>query len=158
MGNPIILLLIGICAAIFLIVKAEIDSKVKRQNKYAVAVIKTLAKYGYAIKNVSIVIIVAGVFYLIRDVPTPELSREQKIERQFSGWDGSHETLTEKVKARMNDADSFEHIATTYTEEEDHLLVKMRFRGKNAFGGKIINTVNAKVDMDGNVIEIISWN
>jgi hypothetical protein len=84
--------------------------------------------------------------------------RESTIQQQFSGWDGSHPALTEKIKARMNDPESYEHIDTKFKDSGTYIHVITEFRGKNAFGGKITNTVNAKVDFDGNVIEIISWN
>jgi len=37
----------------------------------------------------------------------------------------------------------------------DYLIVKTTFRSKNAFGGVVVNWVEAKGDVDGNIIEII---
>jgi hypothetical protein len=34
----------------------------------------------------------------------------------------------------------------------------MKFRGKNSFGGLVLNEVSARVDFDGNVIEIVNYN
>lgn len=81
--------------------------------------------------------------------------RREKIERQFSGWSGSHYELTKLIKKSMNDPKSFEHVETKYIDAGDYLKVKTTFRGKNALGGVVKNWIWAKVDLDGNIIEII---
>ena len=55
----------------------------------------------------------------------------------------------------MNDPDSYDHFETVYWDKGDHLIVRTTFRGKNAFGGVVKNWVKAKVDLNGNVIEVI---
>lgn len=87
---------------------------------------------------------------------TPEEERTAEIEKNFSGWDGSHNGLTAAIKESMNDPKSYEHVETRYSDKGDHLIVTTTFRGKNAFGGVVKNSVTAKVDLNGNVIEIIS--
>lgn len=82
-------------------------------------------------------------------------ARREKIERQFSGWDGSHRNLTRFIKESMNDPDSYEHVKTVYWDRGDHLRVRTTFRGKNAFGGLIKNTVLAKVSLDGQILQIL---
>jgi len=89
---------------------------------------------------------------------TPKTEQQIKVESQFSSWDGSHRALTEMIKKSMNDPDSYEHIETRFKDNTDHIFVITEFRGANAFGGKVINTVSAKVDFNGNVIEIVSQN
>jgi hypothetical protein len=82
-------------------------------------------------------------------------NREETIKRQFSSWDGSHRTLTKVIKDRMKDPDSYEHIETRYRDDGNSIIVITRYRGANSFGGKVVNTMTARVDIDGNVIEII---
>lgn len=82
-------------------------------------------------------------------------ARKQKIESQFSSWDGAHYNLTKIIKASMNNPKSFEHVETVYWDMKDYLVVKESFRGTNAFGGIVTNTVMAKVSLDGEVFEII---
>ena len=82
-------------------------------------------------------------------------TRNEKIEEYFSAWDGSHRGLTKLIKKSMNDPDSYDHAETKYWDNGDYLIVKTTFRGKNAFGGVVINWVKAKVDLDGNVIGVI---
>jgi len=84
------------------------------------------------------------------------ITREEQIQTSFSGWDGSHKKLTELIKESMNDPDSFQHDNTVYWDMKDHIRVKTTFRGKNAFGGVVKNTVFAKADLQGNIIEIIA--
>lgn len=83
-------------------------------------------------------------------------TREEMIKRQFSLWDGSHRGLTRYIKDSMNDPGSYEHVETYYGDKGDHLVVKTTFRGKNAFGGVVVNMIAARVDFDGNVIEIVA--
>lgn len=87
---------------------------------------------------------------------TKEEIRKEQIEKNFSAWDGSHRALTELIKKSMNDPSSYEHVETVYWDKGDHLAVKTTFRGKNAFGGVVKNWAMAKVDLNGNVIEVIS--
>ena len=61
----------------------------------------------------------------------------------LSPWNGSHREFTRIVKRRMNDPDSFEHVATRVTpvhgDTGRHAII-MEFRGRNAFGGVVKNT------------------
>lgn len=83
------------------------------------------------------------------------LDRQKSIKSQFSSWDGSHRNLERLIKKSMNDPDSYEHDSTSYLDRKDHLLVQTSFRGKNAFGGVVKNTVIAIVDLNGNILEVI---
>lgn len=81
--------------------------------------------------------------------------RKKKIESLFSAWDGSHRGLERLIKKTMNDPDSYDHVETVYWDRGSYLIVKTTFRGKNAFGGVVVNWVKAKVDLNGNVISIV---
>ena len=81
--------------------------------------------------------------------------RENKIKAQFSVWDGSHRNLEQLIKKLMNDPDSYEHIETRYADNGDYLVVKTTYRGKNAFGGKVVNWVKAKVSLDGKILSVL---
>lgn len=80
--------------------------------------------------------------------------RRDKIHRQFSAWDGSHSKLKKLVKDAMNDPSSFDHVNTSYEDKGSYILVQMSFRGTNSFGAKVLNSVIAKVDLDGNVLSV----
>ena len=87
---------------------------------------------------------------------TPKVeTRQEKIEKHFSAWDGSHYGLTRVIKKSMNDPDSYEHVETRVWDRGDYLFVETTFRGKNAYGGLILDHVTARVDLNGNVIEIM---
>ncbi len=87
--------------------------------------------------------------------PSAPLTREQKIRRLFSGWDGSNLALKRSVKKFMHDPKSFEHVKTTYAKKGEFLQVKMVYRGKNRFGALVLGYVVVKMDLDGNILEII---
>jgi hypothetical protein len=54
----------------------------------------------------------------------------------LSGWDGSHREFVEKVKARLRDPGSFEHVETRVTPNNggQHAVI-MEYRARNGFGG-----------------------
>lgn len=107
---------------------------------------------------VVIVAIILGGAFLI-DLMSDESDSEKRaatIKAGFSDWDGSHRELTKKIKASMHDPSSYEHVETRYSDKGDHLFVVTTFRGKNAFGGTVTNTMKANVTIDGTVIEILS--
>jgi len=91
----------------------------------------------------------------LNDDGTPKTERQIEVEKQFSAWDGSHNGLTKLIKDAMNDPNSYEHVETVFWDKNDHLIVMTTYRGKNAFGGVVKNFVKAKVDFNGNVLEII---
>jgi hypothetical protein len=79
-------------------------------------------------------------------------ARKKSIEAQFSGWDGSHRNLEKVIKDSMNDPSSYDHVETRSWDRGDHLVVKTTFRGKNAFGAVVKNSVRAEVSLEGTVI------
>jgi hypothetical protein len=83
-------------------------------------------------------------------------SRRRAIEQQFSAWDGSHVALERIIKKSMNNPDSYKHVETKYGDMGDYILVSTTFRGTNAFGGVVTNTVRAKFTLSGDLIEIVS--
>jgi len=90
--------------------------------------------------------------------PKPKTQKElrtEKISAGFSAWDGSHIALERLIKKTMNDPDSYEHEETVYWDQGDDLIVKTTFRGKNGFGGVVKNWVKAKVDLNGNVLQVL---
>jgi hypothetical protein len=81
-------------------------------------------------------------------------SRQRLIGQQFSPLDGSHYGVVRAVKEAMRDPRSFEHVKTTYVDHGDWLQVDMTYRGANAFGGKVVNTVTARVAPGGRVLSV----
>ncbi len=91
---------------------------------------------------------------------TAEELYDMWLKAQFNTWDGTHIALVSLVKTTMHDPDSFVHVETKYlrlkTEEHveqagngaeiDDVYLYMTFRGRNAFGGKILSDVEALVD------------
>ena len=94
------------------------------------------------------------------DVPvvakTDEELRLDKISRGFSAVNGSHIRLARWVKKRLRDPGSYEHIETRYIDVGDHLIVTLKYRAKNGFGGFSVESVTAKALIDGTLTEIVS--
>lgn len=85
-----------------------------------------------------------------------ETDKKVRIENQFSAWNGAHRNLEQYIKEQMNDPDRYKHVETVYWDRGDYLVVKTTFRGKNAFGGVIKNSITAKVSLDGQILEILA--
>lgn len=81
-----------------------------------------------------------------------EEERQEKIKSQFSAWDGSHKKLEQYIKLIMNDPDSYKHAETVYYDMGEFLTVVTTFRGKNAFGGIVKQTIRGKVSIDGELL------
>lgn len=86
---------------------------------------------------------------------SPEKTRRELLEANFSAWDGSHRQLTKYIKDNMNDPSSYEHVETTFRDDTDYILVRTKFRGKNGFGGVVLDSVTAKTSIDGDILEIV---
>lgn len=91
----------------------------------------------------------------IEPIKTKEELRDEKIRSEFSVWDGSHINLEKVIKKSLNDPESYKHIETSYSDNKDYVLVKTVYSSKNGFGGVIKQSVWAKSDTNGNVIEIL---
>jgi hypothetical protein len=85
-----------------------------------------------------------------------EARRKARIKAQFSNWDGSHKNLKEYIKQNLHDRGSFDHVETKYSDNGDHLIVRMKYRANNKLGAKVLESVTARVSLDGEVEEIIS--
>lgn len=79
----------------------------------------------------------------------------------FSGWDGSYRPLETLIKASMNDDSSYKHVETGYRlilNKDPHAIVKTTFRGTNAFGGMVKQTVAARVNVRTGEVDSILEN
>jgi len=80
---------------------------------------------------------------------TPEELRQWRIEKQFDPVYGYHIESVKKIKSTMNNPKSFEHVSTRYWDRGDHIEVETTFRGTNAFGAVVTNTVTLDFKLSG---------
>ncbi|WP_336127845.1 hypothetical protein [Mesoflavibacter sp. CH_XMU1422-2] len=83
-------------------------------------------------------------------------NRKENVEKQFSAWDGSHPKLSRMIKENCRNPDSYGHIETRFRDDGNSIFVITKYRAENGFGGMTIGSVSARVDFDGNVLEIVS--
>lgn len=117
--------------------------------------------------GVLFVLIVAASAIIIGSpkAPVAELSKSQRdsvelrerINKQFSEWDGSHREVEKLVKSNLHDPKSFEHVETTFKVlNADTMFVVMVYRAKNAFGGVVTEQVRANVSTaNGSIIDVL---
>ena len=74
--------------------------------------------------------------------------------KNINSWDNSNPKLERAVKNAMNDKDSFEHVSTEYSYKKNKVIAKMIYRGSNAFGAKVIESITGEFDYEGNLISI----
>ena len=82
-------------------------------------------------------------------------TRKDKISECFSSWDGAHRRLEKAIVASMNNPGSYEHVETRYTDNGDHLIVRTTYRGENALGGTVTESLSAKTDLNCNVVQFL---
>lgn len=81
-----------------------------------------------------------------------EQIRDEQVQELFFA-DGQNYQVVQAVKKSMNDPDSFEHIETRHVDNgTGDVAVTMMFRGKNAFGGKVINRAVAMVSPESGAV------
>lgn len=82
-----------------------------------------------------------------------------RIEKQFSGYDGSHEKLEAYIKTSLNDPASYEHVSTSYALPADSsfnsVVVTTTFRAKNQFGAVVTKTIRARCDINTGRVESV---
>lgn len=80
------------------------------------------------------------------------------FQANFSGWNGAYRPLEVLIKAGMHDDSSYKHLSTRYRlilTDDPHATVETTFRGTNAFGGVVKETVSARVDLrTGDVVSL----
>ncbi|GEM_PF-1934381 len=80
------------------------------------------------------------------------------FQENFSAWDGSYRPLETMIKESMNDDSSYDHVSTTYRlvlNKDQHAVVKTIFRGKNAYGAVVKDSVTARVNIQSGKVEKI---
>ncbi len=83
---------------------------------------------------------------------TPEQVRQRKVDKAANA---SELNLRQYIRASMNDPKSFEHVNTNYWDMGcDTIVLKMTYRGKNAFGGTVTELIRAEALMDGTLIKV----
>jgi len=100
---------------------------------------------------------------IITAIPTakptenPKTAYDKWVDKSFSIWDGSCYALVDLLKEHLNDADSFEHVKTTYitNDDLDTMTITMSYRAKNGFGAKILKYCIATASKSKNEIRII---
>ncbi|MNE67328.1 hypothetical protein D3C80_1629270 [compost metagenome] len=88
-----------------------------------------------------------------------EYTNLDAFQGNFSGWDGSYRPLEKLIKKSMNDDSSYKHVETVshlVLGKDPHAVVKTTFKGTNAYGGVVTQTVSARVDINtGEVVKVI---
>ena len=83
---------------------------------------------------------------------------DEDFKLQFSMWDGSHRNTVEYVKEHMHNPKSFKHVETHYVDyvEKEFRIIQMKYRGTNLFNAVVTNSIWVKVDLNGNVVEVMN--
>lgn len=152
----------------------EKDGKITAIYKVSPEALKK-QKRQESINAFLVLVLIIFVFFIgcqgSENTETPDTVQEETVSQEdaeerlkyrlFSAWDGSHRGLVKLTKTLMNDPDSFQHDDTTFFIERNadgtpkSIVVNMRYRGKNVFGGVVLGFIKARSDLDGNIIEVL---
>lgn len=108
----------------------------------------------YGIYTVGGLILIAGVLLMMfgESNKSVEQIRDEQVQELFFA-DGQNYQVVQAVKKSMNDPDSFEHIETKHVDNgSGDVAITMMFRGKNAFGGKVVNRAVAMVSPESGAV------
>ena len=88
------------------------------------------------------------------------VTTQDALKKQFSAWDGSHYKTVRYVKKIMKNPKSFEHVQTKYNDfsGQGYRVIHMTYRGTNSFNAIVTNTISVKVNLQGDVLSILSQN
>lgn len=116
-------------------------------------------KYKFEIKLIGGALLVVCVIshFAYQQDERPQTFKD-RVEQHLSKWDGSHRKLETYIKASMNDPGSYQHISTSYIMPPDTATAAVfitTFRGKNAFGGVVTQTVRARCNIQTGKVEAI---
>ena len=89
-------------------------------------------------------------------VKTESEKRIEKIRGQFSQYDGSHYALKRLVRDNCKNPKSFKHVNTSYSDNGSYLTVQMAYRATKSFNAIVPGIVTVKVDLNGNIFDVIS--
>lgn len=128
---------------------AEINERIHKQE-YDSLLLKTFGN-EFANTNTQIKIIADPEQQKLNEA---KAERQHLIDRQFAGFSGANHYVERVIKENMNDPSSFEFVSNSYVDKGTYILVYIKFRGANAFGATILQSVSAKVDLEGNVLSI----
>lgn len=109
-------------------------------------------RYGiYTVGGLILVVGILSAMYGQVTKPVEQVRAEQVQELFFA--DGRNYQVIQAVKKSMNDPDSFEHIETQHVDQgSGDVAITMMFRGKNAFGGKVVNKAVAMVNPESGAV------
>ena len=83
----------------------------------------------------------------------------ERVEQHLSKWTGAHDQLETYVKASMKNPNSYEHVSTKYILPDDttalFAIYITTFRGQNALGATVTQTVRAKCNIETGSIETV---
>ena len=84
--------------------------------------------------------------------PIFQSDEDTLIARQFTLW-GTHTKLIEYVKEGMHNPNSFQHVDTLYIKNNTYISVTMTYRGTNAFGGIVTETITRRFTYEGEMLD-----
>ena len=111
-----------------------------------------IKRYGiYTVGGLILIVVVLSVIFGESNKSVEQIRDEQVQELFFA--DGQNYQVVQAVKKSMNDPDSFEHIETKHVDNgSGDVAITMMFRGKNAFGGKVVNRAVAMVSPESGAV------
>ena len=128
-------------------------NEIKTQEYVAIEKVKKQNEEWKVFLLIGIALVIGYIGYSYKSSQKP--SRQETIDKQFSEYDGSHVNLTKYILDNINDPDSYDHVATNYWDMTNYLVVQTKYRAKNLMEVIVLNRIKAKVDLKGNIIEIL---
>ncbi|MDE0668812.1 MAG: hypothetical protein OXI48_07265 [bacterium] len=107
-----------------------------------------------------VVVIIAGCVSESEPEAAPTNAREL-FEGCVSAWDGNHDGLEARMRARLNDPGSMETHATYYNPDDSisdgEIAIRVDYSAANAFGGMVRTNAWASMGLDCEITAVTDY-
>ena len=113
-----------------------------------------IAMCGYCVLSVSDIPTTDPASSEITQDTVPQ-SRSEILHSKFGSSSTAHVMFERAIKQTMHDPRSYQFVTSTYQDRGKYIDLTIQYRGKNAFGALVLESLTARFDIDENLIEII---
>ncbi|WP_419847581.1 hypothetical protein [Candidatus Poriferisocius sp.] len=116
---------------------------------------------GYHLRRSAVVIAVTLIAVACGSDNSEPTTAKELFEGCVSAWDGNHEGLEARIRARLNDPGSMETHGTYYNSSDSiadgEIRIRLNYSAANAFGGKVRTDAWATMGLDCEIITVTDF-
>lgn len=90
-----------------------------------------------------------------QETETENMDKANSLKRSLCGWFGEDDppsSMVRRIKESMNDPESYEYVKTKCSASSGSVYIIITYRGKNAFGAKVLGASEGLYNLDGDLV------